>query len=327
MFSLPQQQDSGQSESDKSTGDAGSQLTEEQSSGSTPDTDSATETAPSSPVEEKAEDQMPKLRVMGNSLSSLSFMSEGTSDESSLSSSISAESAEVMAEMFQKRMSVKKAEDQKSELMIEEGTSCESSVSSSVSVESSEDEKITAPKSVLKISKLGLWETGKNARNMKQRKLSKGESTNKNGKKLISSASRENMQHRIESSHERADKKALSNLAPIRRRTSPQKAVGRKAVGNLMQGSVQCRKGWTEKEVNSGGNQKIQEYTERGYCNNAQDVRGRQKPAELSSEVHVVSKNTKVPTAGSSDKSRFHNSKSDNDLQSRKTPVSRRPSF
>ena len=296
--------ESGQSESDKSAGDADSQ----QYSASTLDSDTTTEAEQSSvaDVEEKAEDEMPELREKETRPSLLRSMSGSTSDESSLYSSISGESVEDVMETSRRRLARKTAEDQMSGLTIEEGTTDGSSVCSSVSVESGEDvsspvpapQKVTPLRSVLKISKVGAWETGKNARNEKQRNK---ESTNGNIKKSLSSASRESMQRHIE-----RGKRGVGNLAPIRNRSTPRNLGNRNHVGNSVQGLVQSRKGWAEKE--------------RG------DVT--EKPKEVSSEAPPSSRKTKDPTTGSSDKSWVRSSKSENDVQSSKTrsAVSRRPS-
>ena len=297
--------ESGQSESDKSAGDADSQ----QYSASTLDSDTTTEAEQSSvaDVEEKAEDEMPELRQKETRPSFLRSMSGSTSDESSLCSSVSGESVEDVMETARRRLARKTVEDQMSGLTIEEGTTDGSSVCSSVSIESAEDvigpaptpRKVPPLRSVLKISKIGAWETGKNARNEKQRNK---ESADSSIKKSLSSASRESMQRHIE-----RGKRGVGNLAPIRNRGTPRNVGNRNSVGNSVQGLVQSRKGWAEK------------------------VKGdvTEKPTEVSSEAPPSSRKTKDPTIGSGDKSRVRSSKSENNVQSSKThsAVSRRPSF
>ena len=292
MFSL----DNGQSESDdKSAGDTDSMMTDGQSNDHV--------TYASSPAEiKRGEDDMSELRNAKTRDISLNLESDDSSDESSIYSS--EDSAEDVAEMSRTRMSVKKTADQMAELaIVDSGVS--SAACSYGSLESAQDEDAvlqrgTQQKAGGKIS--GVWETGNDVPNVK---LNNGDSISRNANRLTRRSSRENAPRRIERRYELPTvvgpvRINVSNLAAMRGRSGP-----RKAIGNLLQGSIRLRNGWAEAGtgVNSG----------KEFRGNEGDY---ENAVKLSSEGNAFSRDTRVPVAGSKKKLRFCSSKSDNDLQS-----------
>ena len=295
MFSL----DNGQCESDdKSAGDTDSMMTDGQSNDHL--------TYASKPGEiKRGEDKMSELRVAKTREISLNLESDDSSDESSIYSS--EESAEDVAEISRTRMSAKKAADQMAELLIED-SGVSSAACSYGSLESAQDEdgmiqRGTQQKAGGKISRKEIWETGKDVQNLK---LNNRDSTSRNVNRLTRRSSRENTQRRIERSYELPTvvgpvRINVTNLSAMRGRSGP-----RKAIGNLLQGSIRLRNGWAEKEAGTGTS------AEREFRSNEGDY---ENAVKLSSEANAFSRDTRVALAAGK-KLRFRSSKSDNDLKS-----------
>ena len=292
MFSL----DNGQCESDdKSAGDTDSMMTDGQSSDHV--------TYASKPGEiKRGEDNLSESRVAKTRDISLSLGSDDSSDDFSIYSS---ENFEDEAEMSRTRMSAKKAADQMEELVIED-SGVSSAACSYGSLESAQDEDVmlqrgTQQKAGGKIS--GVWKTGKDVQNVK---LNNGDSISRNVNILTRRSSRENAPRRIERSYELPTvvgpvRINVANLSAMRGRSGP-----RKAIGNLLQGSVRLRNGWAEKEAGTGAS--IGGEFRSNECDYENGVK-------LSSEANAFSRDTRVAVAAGK-KLRFRSSKSDNDLQS-----------
>ena len=293
MFSL----DNGQSESDdRSAGDTDSMLTEGQGS------DHVSYASKPGEIKQKEDLRVAKTRDI-----SLSLDSDDSSDESSIYSS--EESADGVTEMSQTRMSARKAADQIAELLIED-SGISSSVCSYGSLESAQAAVAMVQRGTQQGDGgeiCGMCETGKDVQNMK---LNNGDSVSRNVNRLTRRSGRENAPRRIERSYELPTvvgpvKINVANLAGMRGRSSP-----RKAIGNLLQGSMRLRSGWAEKEPNAGAG------TGREFCSNECDYEKVENAVKLSSEANAFSRETRVAVPAGKKKLRFRSSKSDNDLQS-----------
>ena len=288
VFSL----DNGQSESDdKSAGDTDSMMTDGQSN------DHVTYVSKPAQIK-RGEDNMSESRVSKTRDISLNLESDDSSDESSIYSS--EESAEDVAEMSQT-----KAADEMAELaIVDSGVS--SAACSYGSLESTQDDDAvlqrgTQQKAGGKIS--GVWETGNDVPNVK---LNNGDSISRNVNILTRRSSRENATRRIERSYELPTvvgpvRINVANLSAMRGRPSG----SRKAIGNLLQGSIRLRNGWAEKEAGTVTS------AEREFRSNDCHY---ENGVKLSSEANAFSRDTRV--AAREKKLRFRSSKSDNDLKS-----------